>query len=45
MMRQIIRRLTAIKKTNEVTSMQVLSWARRLETLIQAINENKDFEE
>ena len=49
MMTDIIREWTAIKKTNEVTSEQVLAWTRRMEaqrtqkTLIEATKENKDF--
>ena len=31
MMAKMIKELTAIQKTNEITSDQVLSWAKRVE--------------
>ena len=49
MMTEIIRELTAIKKTNKVTSEQVLASARRVETqrvqkaLIRTTKESKYF--
>ena len=46
---EILRELTAIKKTNEITSEQVLSWARRVKVkraqkaLIEATKDRKEF--
>ena len=47
-MMEIIRQLTALKETNEVTSEQVLCWAKRVEAqrvqkvLLEAIEEIKE---
>ena len=49
MVTEIIREFTAIKKTNEMTGKQVLTWARQVKAqrahvaLIEATKENKDF--
>ena len=49
-MTEIIRELTVIKKTNVITSKQVLAWARRVESqivqkaIIEANKENNSFD-
>ena len=49
-MTEIIRELTTIEKTNEITSEQILAWTRRVEAqraqkvLIAVIKENKEFD-
>ena len=50
MLYNIIRKLTAIKNTNEITRKQLLLWARRVgaqrvhKTFIEATKENKRFD-
>ena len=44
MMTEIIQELTAVKKPSEISSEQVLAWARRLEALMEATKDNKEFD-
>ena len=50
MMTKVIRELTAMKTTSEITSEQVLCWAKRIEAqrvqkaMLETKKESKDFD-